>query len=206
MRRIFSSLVIMVMVSALAVSATRAYFSDTETSSGNRITAGTLDLNLDGTNENSVKFPDVSILPDQTVSGTWTVHNTGSIAGYLDLHKISKRSDEYGCVEPEISAGDTTCDNPGESQGELLDLLNIHIFVDADNDGTYDTGETNIFEGLANGLASDYDQNISLTSDETTYITMLVNWPSSSPDTDIKAQGDTFDLGMTFELAQTQAQ
>ncbi len=203
MKKIISSLIVVIAVSALTISTTRAYFSDTETSSGNRITAGTLDLDLSGKNEANALFPDTGILPDETASGTWTVRNAGSVTGYLDLHNISKSSDENGCTEPESSAGDATCTDP--EAGELLNLLNIHLFVDTDNDGVYDDGtDATIFNGLANDLAANYDQNLSLAADETKYITMVVNWPSSQ--NDIKAQSDTFNFDMTFELGQTETQ
>ena len=47
MKKILISLAIILVVGAVGFGATRAYFSDTETSSGNTFTAGTLDIMLD---------------------------------------------------------------------------------------------------------------------------------------------------------------
>jgi predicted ribosomally synthesized peptide with SipW-like signal peptide len=204
MKKILISLVMVLAMTTLLVGATRAYFSDNETSNGNTFGAGTLDLNLDGGNTNVVKFTVTDMKPGDSQTGTWTVHNAGSIAGYLDLESITKSSDEYACTEPESTAGDLTCDNPGAGQGELLGLLNIQLFVDANNNGTYDGGDILIYNGLASGLAASYDQNLSLGAGGTNYITMVVSWPSSASDN--LGQSDRLNLGMTFELGQTTGQ
>lgn len=47
MRRILTSLLIITVVAVVAVGATRAFFSDTETSVGNTLAAGSLDLQID---------------------------------------------------------------------------------------------------------------------------------------------------------------
>ena len=204
MKKILSSLIIILVLSALTISATRAYFSDTETSTGNRITAGTLDLNLEGGNTNVVKFDSVAIMPDETKSGTWTIHNAGSIDGYLDLHNITKDSDENGCIDSEQAAGDNSCGNPGTGEGELLDLLSAKIFVDTNHNNIYDDEETIIYNGSFNDLDNNYDMNLPLAAGETKYITMNIAWPHS--DNDDRGQGDTLNFGMTFELGQTAGQ
>ncbi len=50
MKKILISLAIIGVVAAIAVGATVAYFSDTETSTGNTISAGTIDISVDGKN------------------------------------------------------------------------------------------------------------------------------------------------------------
>ncbi len=50
MKKILVSLSIIAAVAAVIVGATTAYFSDTETSTGNTLTAGTLDLYVNGQN------------------------------------------------------------------------------------------------------------------------------------------------------------
>ena len=49
MKRILSSFIIIGIVAALVVSISRAFFSDTETSTGNTFTAGAIDLKIDNT-------------------------------------------------------------------------------------------------------------------------------------------------------------
>ena len=57
-----------------------ALFSDTETSTGNTMTAGTLDLTLDDSVK--VAFP-LPAKPGDTSSGTITVKNEGNLPGHL---------------------------------------------------------------------------------------------------------------------------
>ncbi len=192
-------------MTAVVAGATRAYFSDTETSNGNTFTAGTLDLKVDSVNNPPVKFTVSNMKPGDTQSGMWTVNNTGSIDGYLDLENITATSDDLGCNEPEQTAGDVTCGDPGTGDGDLLGLLNTQLFVDVNHDGDYDAGgDALIYDGLANGLAANYEQNLSLISGATNYITMVITWPLSANDN--LGQSDRLNLSMTFELGQTTGQ
>ena len=50
MKRILLSLMTIAVVAAVGIGAARAYFSDTETSVGNTINAGTIDIAVDGDN------------------------------------------------------------------------------------------------------------------------------------------------------------
>lgn len=205
MKKILVSLLTVLAMAGIVVGATRAYFSDTETSSGNTFTSGILDLNLDSGNTNVVKFAATGMKPGDTQTGTWTVYNAGSIAGYLDLESITKSSDDYGCNEPEATAGDVTCGNPGVGEGDLLGLLNTQLFVDVNNNGVYDAGtDTIIYNGLASGLAGNYELNLPLASLGTNYVTIVVTWPSSVNDN--LGQSDRLNLGMSFELGQTTGQ
>lgn len=197
MKKILFSLFVTFIFIGLISGATSAYFSDTETSTGNTFAAGTLDLNLDGGNTNVVKFTVSNIKPGDSSTGTWRVSNVGSITGYLDLQNITQTHSAGTSTESELAV-----ENP--DIGTLGSLLNIDLFVDTDNDGVHDSGETTIYSGLMGLLATDYNQNISLVAGATNYITMIVSWPSSANDN--KGQGDTVQLDITFELGQTAGQ
>ncbi len=65
---------------------TWAYFQDTETSTGNVFAAGTLDLKTDDVDGVTQTFLTTNMAPGDSVSGTITLKNTGSVAGAsLDL-------------------------------------------------------------------------------------------------------------------------
>jgi len=131
------------------------------------------------------------------------VYNDGTIPGFLDLENIVKSSGEYGCTEPEDILDDT-CGNPGTGEGDLLSLLNIQLFVDVDNNQVFDGADSLIYNGLASGLTTNYEQNLPLASTETKHISMVVSWPSTTNDN--LGQGDKFNLDLSFELAQTTGQ
>ncbi len=195
MKKIILSLVTIFFVSTIAINVTKAYFSDNVTSTGNMFTTGSLDLNLDGGNTNVVKFNISDIKPGDTQIGTWAVHNAGSITGYLDLHTIVQTHSPGTSTEPELAM-----ENP--DIGTLGSLLNINLFIDTNNNGNQDPDETSIYNGLLENLASDYpDLNLPLGPNNTNYITMRLNWPTSINDN--KGQGDTARLDLNFELGQT---
>jgi len=88
--------ILMIGVVAMAAGAgTIAFFSDTETSTGNTFTAGTLNLKVDDQDGvNIVKFMVTDIKPGDSGVGTWKLTNAGSLDGYIDLENILVTDDE----------------------------------------------------------------------------------------------------------------
>ncbi len=200
MKRILASLVMIVLASSTAIGATRAYFSDTETSTGNTFTAGSLNLTVDGNDGvNRVKWTLANLVPGNQPTGKFVLANTGSVAGYLDLESIAITSHENGIIEPEAQAGDTT-----DPKGELEDVLGMTMYWDKNCDGYFSTGDDYIFNGYAAGIGASYDKNIPIAAGGNVCVMGVFNWWSTADDN--KAMTDSFDLGMTFELGQTTAQ
>ena len=203
MKRILLSLMTIAMVGALIGGGVFAYFSDTETSTENVFTAGTLDLNLDGGNTNVVKFTVSNVKPGDSDGGTWTVANVGTIAGYLDLESISVSEAIGTTTDPEEADEPTSADTT-----QLGNYLMVHLFVDTNNNGSWDVGETDIFGTSAvpaaiNTIAGNYELNLSLVATTgTNYITLT--W-SVATSTDNRIQGDSVTLNITFELKQQAA-
>jgi predicted ribosomally synthesized peptide with SipW-like signal peptide len=146
--------------------ATAAYFSDTETSTGNVFAAGSIDLKIDNECrfmggdcpwENSdweltdleegvhkfFNFQDLK--PGAYGEDTISLHIYENDAwGWLKIWNLSNL--ENGCTEPEEEV-DSTCDNPGQGQGELFENLNFLIWQD-DGDNIYEAGEEKLHEGV----------------------------------------------------------
>jgi predicted ribosomally synthesized peptide with SipW-like signal peptide len=182
---------------ALAIGwGTYAYFSDTEKSSGNVFTAGTLDLQIDGGDTNVIKFTVNNFRPGNQPIGTYALKNAGSIDGYLDLFGINVTDNENGRTEPEIEAGDTTDD-----VGELSSLIGLTMFIDQDGNGWYGTGDVYIFNGIMHDIASGYNLNLPIPAGSTKYITIQINWWSTANDN--LAQSDSVVLDIGFRLDQT---
>jgi len=202
MKKILVSLMTIALMSALIGGGIYAYFSDTETSTGNTFTAGTLDLNLDGVNTNVVKFTVDDVKPGDSSGGTWTVANVGNIPGYLDLESISVSEAIGTTTDPELA------DEGGPDTTQLGNYLMVHMFIDANNNGSWDSGETDIFGAdgapvAINTIASSYALDLSLgASGGTNYITLL--W-SVGTTVDNRIQGDSVTLNITFELQQRAA-
>ena len=194
MKKILISLMAIALVIGLVGAGTVAYFSDTETSTDNTFTAGTLDLNVGGENPNlSPDFTLGPLAPGDSGTITYTLNNVGSIDGYLDLQGIGVVDTEG--TNPESETGDIT--EPGELSG------NIYV--------TVTLGTSGLYAGLLSGIASDYDANVALAASGTTTLTIawVVDKDNVSPlgeDVGNDIQGDVATVGMTFELAQTTGQ
>lgn len=134
MKRILLSVLTISLVTIVAVSATRAYLSDTETSVGNTFTVGTLDLNVDGGNTSVAKISVADMKPCDGVGGAehstikyqWVLSNAGSLSGQPWIEIANLVNYEYGRNEPE-KAVDGTGGNPGPGNGELGQHLLLQI-------------------------------------------------------------------------------
>jgi len=143
-KEILLSILAISTVVALVSGATYAYLNDTETSTGNTFTAGTLDLQIDfqcerpGCDfslrdlEGQAFFTECDIKPGDSkeVTISWHVYENNAWAR-LRLADIVEY--ENGCLEPEKEV-DGTCGTPGKGEGELDDYLTFTAWMD---EGTY---------------------------------------------------------------------
>jgi len=141
MKKITISLAIIAIVSAVSIGATVAYFDDTEISSGNTFSAGTLDLQIDlQCDQPGCSFSLRDLLDERAffnicdikpgdsneVTISWHVYDNTAWARI----KLANIFDwENGCNEPEDILDDT-CLDPGLGQGELDDYLIFTLWMD----------------------------------------------------------------------------
>ena len=210
MKKILISLMSIALVIGLVGAGSFALFNDTETSTGNTFTAGTLDLNLDGGNVNVVKFTVADTYPGASGGGTWTLLNAGSLAGYVDLENISvANAENYDADTNEAEAVDDTDTSNATGGGELGANLDVVLFWDdgtgggTPGNGIQDGAEATIYSGNLGGIAGNYEENYLLNGGATTYISMT--W-SIGTGVNNQIQGDSATLDITFELAQTTGQ
>ena len=157
MKKILSSLTILSLTLALAIGFSRAFFSDTETSKDNKLTAGKIDLLVDNTSYyNGVKnegttftpsdlpgkyfFNFTDLKPDDYGEDTISLHVDDNDA--WACMKITKTADDDNtCTEPE-KIDDPTCDDPDTDtdDGELGDNL-LFVFWADDGDNVLEVGE-----------------------------------------------------------------
>ncbi len=165
MYKILLSLVTVGAVGALAFGATTAFFSDSETSTGNTFTAGSIDLKIDSNaTYNDEAYPDGSwelkdllqekfftfddIKPGDKGENTISMHVVNNDA-WACLTVNNLHNDGNGLTDPE-SEVDTT---DGLDQGELAQNLNFFAWSD-DGDNIWESGEPPLFSNTF-GPASD---------------------------------------------------
>jgi predicted ribosomally synthesized peptide with SipW-like signal peptide len=141
-KKILISLSVIAAVAAIAIGGTVAYFSDTETSTGNTFSAGTLNLQVGDSDPTSVKITLSDMKPGDTGNAaTWLVKNTGSISGKLTVAVGAITNNENECKEPE---GDNTC---GTTEGELGANLKVAFWMDVNKDGSWSSGDYYLTSG-----------------------------------------------------------
>jgi len=109
---------------------TYSYFNDTETSSGNTFSAGTLDLKVDGQDDGgTVAHYSLSNMKpgDDTGYYKWVLKNDGTLSGKLSVNFSVITNNDNGLTEPELA-----CDTTGGShpEGELGQYLKPGIHPD----------------------------------------------------------------------------
>lgn len=136
-KRILISLSVIAAVAAIAIGGTVAYFSDTETSTGNTFTAGSIDLD----NGLSVKVFDLfEMKPGDMDQGSYVITATSNNYWACMKSTIDK-TPENGRLEMEKAAGDTT---GGANKGELQNYLYFYVWNDRDGNGEYNGNGENL--------------------------------------------------------------
>lgn len=143
MKKIIVSLSIIAVVAVIAIGVTFAYFGDTETSTGNTLTAGSIDLKIDlqcedgecgfplkdlGAGDDFFDVCDIKPGDSGEVTISWHVYENDAW-GRLSIADIEDW--EYGCTEPEEEYPDPTCGtDAGEGLGELSQYITFTAWMD----------------------------------------------------------------------------
>src|SRR4030067_1924679 len=152
MKRIFVSILTIAIVAVVGFAVTRAFFSDTETSEENTITAGTIDISV---NENNPWSEPVTISDMKPSYVRWTKHvvrNVGNNPLKLWKHIKDVTTSNNGWSESECSEADGTWDPPSDCIDPETTLDNIDEFIEYDMyiGGTVDGNESNNWLGGQN--------------------------------------------------------
>lgn len=129
-KKAFLSLLVIASVgTGVGLLVTRAFFTDKETTTGNKFTVGTLDLEVGGKNgESAESFVIDGIGEAGDISGgkTWTVKNSGSLPGRLFFRLQNVVNEENGCNEPE-KVTEPACDS--DNNGELGGVIKTKVTI-----------------------------------------------------------------------------
>jgi len=199
-KKMLFSLMSIALVGALVAGGIYAYFSDIETSTGNTFTAGTLDVKIDGFDDPNVVAVDIGPLkPTDTGGNSWNVTNEGNIAGNFTLTVSAITDDEGTNPEPET---DTT--PPGDLSGQLKVIL----YIDANGNGAFDAGDTELYgdgsggKALLSGMPGGYDPADPGTGGASP-VKIELDWelPNQANNNDVQGDSSTFDITFTLNQA-----
>jgi hypothetical protein len=129
-----ASIILILVASTFATVGTMAYYFDAETSSGNTIVAGTLDLQVDDQDDpNVVSISIDPMKPDDTIHQYWTLTNIGNVCGQPSIEFANIVNYENGQNEPEAAIDATA----GETDGELGGILYVLVKWSSDGGATW---------------------------------------------------------------------
>jgi predicted ribosomally synthesized peptide with SipW-like signal peptide len=125
---LMASVMLILVAGMFAGAGTRAIFSDTEKVSVADISAGTLDLKLDG-GDVVVSVDIHDIKPGDTITRTWKLLNDGSLPGVLSVEFSPITNNDNGCNDPETQAeiAEYLAASPGDTKGELGAYLRANV-------------------------------------------------------------------------------
>ena len=166
-----------------------AYFNDTETSSGNQFSAGSLDLVLGGSGSATVSFSNVA--PGSVGVATMNIANQGTIGGAVTMTGANMVDGEGDNWEPETNTAEP---------GDLSAQVDITVFIDIDHDGSYNAGDSTRWTGKLNALPSVMISCGSLAGSSSMDIGMYY---SVDPLVNNDIMGDIVTFDIVFSMIQT---
>jgi len=220
--KIILSLVVIGAVAAIAVGGTIAFFTDTETSTGNTFAAGTLDLKIDDNCtyngetigscvwqekdlENEVFFNYNDVKPGDEGENTVSLHVYNNNA-YVCAEISDLTNDDNGCNEPE-GLVDGTC---GENEGELQENVLFTVWKDnGTGDGekcnnNLDGGELVLVndQPATNGFWPLYDSQTGGPLEGDTDACIGISWRVPA-EVENEIQSDSMSATVTFSAVQS---
>ncbi len=204
MKKIFGLTIAALLVIGMVSGGTWAYFSDTESSTGNSLTAGTLDLNINGGNIAVTTFTASAVAPGDSGNGSSTLANIGTMGGELDI--------TFSAIANTGGVGGEF----GDSSGDLGGVAEIAVYIDVDQSGTWTAGDIGLkSDGTTYSFPTALDYDVIDNYDSETYDAVetmattaadnfRVQWrvPTGAGNS---IQGDEVSFDVTFILEQAAA-
>jgi len=190
MKRILGFTVVFILLIGMAGIGTWAYFSDTETSTANTFSAGTLDLKTDDIDGVSQTLLATNMAPGDTVGPeTITLKNAGSVAGSsLDL--------SFSYVENDDSAN--PADMSADASAAMIELTTLN-YDGSSLLGSVSDNNSNSYKDVEDLKNADLSGQSGIAASASKDFEIAVELKST---TDTAFQADGITVRMTFTLNQ----
>jgi len=199
------SILVIILVGAIGIATTQALFRDIEQSKHGVFVVGTLNLALEeedgGQLAQSIFIENIGSKKNIAGEKTWKINNIGSLDGNLAFKLSSVNVLENGCNEPEALV-DTSCDNPGEGQGELGSEITFEVIVGKGSDA-----KTLVVSDLAQNNVDQFEiqwnqanPQIKIGASENIFLTL--KWYSDAGGLGNEVQSDSVTFDIIYELQQ----
>lgn len=211
MNKILIVMLLTLIIGAASVGVTRAYFSDSENSTGNTIAAGSLDLKIAGGDSAITMFNLSNKAPGDSGSAKTTLNNAGSLGGELDV--MIGAVDDDACNPDGVNNGTEYCD----INANLGSNAQMAIYLDVDqgggwssddigfkSDGTKYAYPTSLDYAAVNNYSGDsWDNVLSVVMAAAASDDFTINWQIGSS-VGNSIQGDDVSFNVTFTLEQAE--
>ena len=206
MKKIFVLLLTIALVVVMVGAAFTAAFSDVEQSTGNTLTAGTLNLTINGVDGENADAKNITIdlgplkPGDSGEAKCWKIQNEGSIPGVLTFEVADIVNYENVRLEMEEDAGDFTT---GEKEGELgSQLLGTWRYLVP---GTVDQWESWDPRYIDFMLGQEYAPEIGALN-QGDAVTICLDYSFVDTEANNVAQSDGVKFNVVFELKQSETE
>lgn len=203
MKKIVGLTVSAILIIVTVGGATWAYFADFESSTGNSLASGTLDLNIDGGDIAVTTFSVTDVEPGDSGSGSNVLANSGSLGGELDV-TFSAITNVGGSGGGEYEDG----------IGHLGGVAEMAVYIDVDQSGGWTSGDIGLksdetaynwptaldYDIINNYDSDDFDAVETMASSANDNFRILWSVPSGAGN---NIQGDSVSFGVTFVLEQS---
>ena len=208
MKKIIGLTIAALLIIGMVGAGTWAYFSDTEESTGNTFTAGSLDLNpyIEGTGPGGKTtvnyYPDAgnneifgnvvfdNLVPGDSGSITWQLTNDGTIDGDFLVAALVETYENTE-LEPEGTEG-----NNGDGDGDLDEYLEVRI----SRGGIYLVGSASTY-GPLELLEGALDEDTMVLAANGGQVTYLLEWQIDGGVGNV-IMSDSAEIDLTFTLDQ----
>jgi spore coat-associated protein N len=186
-KRAAIAVIVMAMVAVFSSGAIYAYFNDTETSSGNSFTAGTMDLKINGVDGGfPATFTASNLVPGSHGNVEMTVSNVGSVGGSLVAQVVNVVDAKGTTPEPE----------PLPDNGELSANIILTAYIDVNGNDRYDAGDIQYDTGALRSMSGTWSMG-TLAAGGSVVISIEYSVPTTVGN-DIMGDSCTFDIVYTL--------
>lgn len=196
-KKVWLSFALILVVGGGALVATYAYFTAQRTTSANKFTTGTLDLDVESNGTKVEPFVIENLGAEGDISGskTWNVKNTGTLPGRFLLRLQNVNNEENGCNDQE-KAVEPNCDQPGDL-GDLGGVINLKVALDG-----VDQVQSTLTDANASAIGAAWANLPTLIIQPNETHTITAYWAAGENDYGNEVQSDSVQFDMNFRLIQ----
>lgn len=195
-KKVLLSVGLVVVMIVTAVGITAAYFTAQRTTTANKFTTGTMDLDVASGNTKLDPFIITNMGDNANIAGTktWTVKNTGTLPGRLLVRLLNVENLENACNDQE-KAAEAACDQ--STAGELGGVINLKLAYDG-----VDKVQSTLATDQQAKIGTDWSALTPIIMQPNEEKTVVASWATGENEYGNEVQSDSVQFDTNFRLIQ----